>query len=89
MSKRSPAKYGSFDEWWLSAGSVYEQAVIARGGTPWPSDPAKRAAITARLGLPEDIAPMDLRRQLWDHSRSGHTCSSKQRMTTESCVTKV
>ncbi len=55
----------TFERWYAKHGQPYEAAVIAGGGTPWPLDPEKRAEITARLGLPEDADPMELRRALW------------------------
>jgi hypothetical protein len=55
----------SFDTWWERSGQHYEQAVIDAGGTPWPLDPEKRRAVAARLGLPVDTDPMELRRALW------------------------
>lgn len=57
----------TFDDWWQSAGQAYEVAVVARGGTPWPHDPDKRAAVAARLGLPIDTDAAALREALWNH----------------------
>lgn len=56
----------TFEQWYERHGHAYEAAVIAGGGTPWPLDPDKRAAITERLGLPADTEPMQLRRALWE-----------------------
>jgi hypothetical protein len=55
-----------FDTWWEKSGQHWEAACIANGGTPWPLDPAKRAANAKWLGLPEDTDPMELRRALYE-----------------------
>ena len=54
-----------FDTWWHRFGQPYEAAVRDAGDLPWPEDPAKRQQVAARLGLPEDTDPMELRRALW------------------------
>ncbi|WP_197504741.1 hypothetical protein [Mycobacterium sp. 852002-51163_SCH5372311] len=43
--------------------------MVANGGTPWPLDPVKRAAVAERLGMPEHTDPMELRRALWERSK--------------------
>lgn len=58
----------SFAQWFAKYGQPYEAAVIAGGGTPWPMDSEKRAAVAERLGLPVDTDPMELRRALWARS---------------------
>lgn len=55
----------TFERWFEKHGQPYEAAVIAGGGTPWPMDPEKRAAVAGQLGLPVDTGPMELRRALW------------------------
>lgn len=56
----------SFERWWETSGRHYEAAVIANGDTPWPLSPEKRAATAARLGLPADTDPMELRKALYE-----------------------
>lgn len=56
----------SFEEWFAKHGQPYEAAVIVGGGTPWPMDPEKSAAVAERIGLPADTDPMELRRALWE-----------------------
>jgi hypothetical protein len=56
----------TFEEWFEKHGQPYEAAVIANGGKPWPLDAEKRAAAAAKLGLPHDTEPMELRRALWE-----------------------
>ncbi len=41
-------------------------AVVREAGDlPWFEDTDRKAKVAARLGLPEDTDPMDLRRALW------------------------
>jgi hypothetical protein len=53
-----------FDAWWAEHGQHYEAAVIDAGGTPWPQDENKLAALR-RAGLPVSGDPMETRRALW------------------------
>lgn len=57
----------TFESWWQTRGSLYEQAVVAGGGTPWVCDPERRAAVVEALGLPDDnLDDIALRRALWE-----------------------
>lgn len=49
----------------LERSAVYFAAVEAANALPWFADPEKSKAVIDRLGLPEDISELDLRRALF------------------------
>ncbi|ORB73130.1 hypothetical protein BST44_16320 [Mycobacterium scrofulaceum] len=54
----------SFEEY-LARSEAYMAVVREAGDLPWFEDTDRKAKVAARLGLPEDTDPMDLRRALW------------------------
>jgi hypothetical protein len=56
-------------ERYLEQTENYFAAIRAAGDLPWFEDPEKRAEIVARMCLPQDIDPLELRRMLFERGR--------------------
>ena len=59
----------SFDEY-LASSEQYFAVVREAGDEPWFENKERAAAMAARLGLPADTPPLELRRALWARGRS-------------------